>query len=69
LPPANFTASSWSGGVLTSFVVRRGQVREWIQSACPEDGAATRVAGTPAGWADFTRRNAELAAALASRRY
>jgi excinuclease ABC subunit C len=64
---ANFTASGWSGGVLTSFVVRRGQVSEWIQSACPQDSAATRVAATPAGWADFTRRNAELAAALASR--
>ena len=64
---ADFTASGWSGGVLTSFVVRRGQVSEWLQSACPENGAASRVAGTPADWADFTRRNAELAAELAAR--
>lgn len=62
----DFTASGWSGGLLTSFVVRRGQVREWIQASCPEAGAAARLAGTPPGWADFAQRNAELAAALVS---
>ena len=65
---ADFTASGWSGGMLTSFVVRRGQICEWIQSSCPETGAAARLAATPPGWADFAQRNAELAAALSGRR-
>jgi excinuclease ABC subunit C len=65
---ADFTASGWAGGVLTSFVVRRGQVREWAQAACPESDAAARLAGTPPDWAGFAQRNAELAAALTSRR-
>lgn len=60
----DFTASGWSGGVLTSFVVRRGQVREWAQAACRESDAASRLAGTPPDWAGFAQRNAELAAAL-----
>ncbi|HJZ09702.1 MAG TPA: hypothetical protein VJ283_16550 [Trebonia sp.] len=64
----DFTASGWSGGVLSSFIVRRGQVREWAQAACPESDAATRLAGTPPDWAGFAQRNAELAAALSSRR-
>jgi excinuclease ABC subunit C len=65
---ADFTASGWSGGVLSSFVVRRGRVCEWAQTACPESDAAARLAGTPPDWAGFARRNAELAAALSSRR-
>lgn len=63
---ADFTASGWSGGVLTSFTARRGRIREWAQSTCPESGAAARLAGTPAAWAGFAQRNAELAAALVS---
>ena len=64
----DFTASGWSGGVLSSFIVRRGQVCEWAQAACPESDAAARLAGTPPDWAGFAQRNAELAAALTSRR-
>jgi len=64
----DFTASGWSGGVLTSFIVRHGQVREWALAACPESDAAARLAGTPPDWAGFAQRNAELAAALTSRR-
>jgi hypothetical protein len=60
----DFTASGWSGGVLSSFIVRRGQVREWAQTACPASDAAARLAGTPPYWAGFAQRNAELAAAL-----
>jgi excinuclease ABC subunit C len=63
----DFTASGWSGGVLTSFIVRHGQVREWAQALCPESDAASRLAGTPPDWAGFAQRNAELAAALTSR--
>lgn len=61
----DFTASGWSGGVLTSFISRGGQVREWIQSSCPQTEAAAHLAGTPPDWAGFAQRNAELAAALA----
>jgi len=61
----DFTASGWSGGVLTSFISRGGQVREWIQSSCPRTEAAAHLAGTPPDWAGFAQRNAELAAALA----
>lgn len=61
---ADFTASGWSGGVLTSFTARRGRVCEWVQSRCPRAAAAARLAGTPPGWADFAQRNAELAAVL-----
>ena len=63
----DFTASGWSGGVLSSFIVRHGRVCEWAQAACPESDAAARLAGTPPGWAGFAQRNAELAAALSSR--
>jgi excinuclease UvrABC nuclease subunit len=63
----DFTASGWSGGVLSSFVVRRGQVCEWAQAGCPESDAASRLAGTPPDWAGFAQRNAELAAALTPR--
>jgi excinuclease ABC subunit C len=61
---ADFTASGWSGGVLTSFVARHGQVCEWVQSECPRSDAAARLAGTPPDWADFAQRNAELARQL-----
>jgi excinuclease ABC subunit C len=64
----DFTASGWSGGVLSSFIVRRGQVCEWAQAACPEPDAAARLAGTPPDWAGFAQRNAELAAALSPKR-
>jgi excinuclease ABC subunit C len=64
----DFTASGWSGGVLSSFIVRRGRVCEWAQAACPESGAAARLAGTPPDWAGFAQRNAELAAVLSSGR-
>jgi excinuclease ABC subunit C len=60
----DFTASGWSGGVLTTFIARRGRVCEWVQAACPESDAAPRLAGTPPDWTVFAQRNAELAAAL-----
>jgi len=62
----DFTASGWSGGVLTTFIARRGRVCEWVQAACPESDAASGLAVTPPDWAGFAQRNAELAATLAS---
>jgi excinuclease UvrABC nuclease subunit len=55
----------WAGGVLVHFAVRGGRLREWSQRRCGRDRAGPRLAGSPAGWAGFARRNAELAAALA----
>jgi len=60
----DFTASGWSGGVLTTFIARGGRVCEWVQADCPESDAVSRLAGTPLDWAGFAQRNAELAAAL-----
>jgi len=61
---ADFTASGWSGGILTSFTARRGRVCEWAQSRCPRADAAAQLVSTPPSWADFVQRNAQLAAAL-----
>ena len=60
----HFTASGWSGGVVTTFIARGGRVCEWVQADCPETDAASRLAVTPPDWAGFAQRNAELAAAL-----
>jgi excinuclease ABC subunit C len=61
---ADFTASGWAGGILTSFTARRGRICEWVQSRCPQADAAAPLVSTPPSWADFAQRNAELAAAL-----
>jgi excinuclease ABC subunit C len=64
LDQADFTACGWSAGVLTSLVVRGGQITEWTQRPCGEASAAPLLAATPPAWADFAQRNADLAAAL-----
>jgi excinuclease ABC subunit C len=63
---ADFTASGWAGGILTSFTARRGRVCEWAQSRCPRADAAAQLVSTPPSWADFAQRNAQLAAALSA---
>lgn len=55
----------WSGDVLVRFGVRGGRLCEWSQRRCSRPRAAPRLAATPVAWAEFARRNAELAAALA----
>src|SRR5439155_312672 len=45
-----------------------GRLRGWRQRPCGAAAARRRLAGTPPGWADFARRNAELAARLRSPR-
>ena len=59
----DFDVRGWSGGVLVTFGIRAGRLCQWSQRACPQ---AVAVAGSPPGWADFARVNAELAAALAA---
>jgi excinuclease ABC subunit C len=52
------------GGVLVSLGIRGGRLIRWRQRSCGPDAAGRLVAGTPAEWRPFARRNAELAARL-----
>jgi excinuclease ABC subunit C len=54
----------WSGDVLVRFGVRGGRLCQWSARRCSRSRATPRLAATPTAWADFARRNAELAAAL-----
>lgn len=65
LEPHDADVHGWAGGVLVSFEIRTGRLRTWRQRACAEAAAAPKLAETPAAWAAFARRNAELAALLA----
>jgi excinuclease ABC subunit C len=58
----------WADGVLVWFEIRDGRMRGWRQRPCGAAAARRHLAGTPPGWADFARRNAELAARLRSPR-
>jgi excinuclease ABC subunit C len=62
----DFDAYGWAGGVLVHFGVRAGRLCQWSQRPCPQRAAAEPgLAATPADWAAFATRNAELAATLA----
>jgi excinuclease ABC subunit C len=63
--PRDFEVSGWADGVLVRFQVRTGRLCTWTQRACTLAGARRYLAATPAPWADFAQRNAELAAQLA----
>src|SRR5262245_16505638 len=63
--PLDFDVSGWAGGVLVRFDVRGGRLCVWRQRACLEAAARAQVSATPAAWAEFAHRNAELAARLA----
>ena len=58
----------WADGVLVWFEIRDGRMRGWRQRPCGAAAARRHLTGTPPGWADFARRNAELAARLRSPR-
>jgi excinuclease ABC subunit C len=58
----------WADGVLVRFEIRGGRMRGWRQRPCGAAAARRHLAGTPAGWTPFARRNAELAARLRSPR-
>ncbi len=61
----DFDAYGWAGGVLVHFGVRAGRLCQWSQRPCPHRAAAEpALAATPAAWAAFATRNAELAATL-----
>ena len=63
-PGEDLTVCGWAGGVLVRFEIRAGRLDSWTQRACKEAAARPHLAASPAGWADFAHRNAELAAAL-----
>ena len=67
LEPLDITVCGWAQDVLVSFEARRGRVCSWQQRRCPEAGARQHVENTPLSYADFARRNAELAARLIGR--
>jgi excinuclease ABC subunit C len=54
----------WADGLLVWFEIRDGRMRGWRQRPCGPAAARRHLTGTPPGWADFARRNAELAARL-----
>jgi excinuclease ABC subunit C len=69
--PGDADACGWAmngdgepGGVLVSLGIRGGRLTRWRQRSCEPESAARLVAGTPAEWRPFARRNAELAARL-----
>jgi excinuclease ABC subunit C len=68
LAGTDFDVYGWADGMLVRFAVRAGRLCEWSQRRCGQGRAGPRLAATPAGWAGFARRNAELAAALIRRR-
>ncbi|MPQ96946.1 hypothetical protein GB931_03205 [Modestobacter sp. I12A-02628] len=55
--------TAWSDGVLVRLRFRGGRLRAWEQETCSR---ATPDTGAPDGWAPFLRRNADLAARLAT---
>jgi len=56
----------WYDGVLVHFEVRDGSLCGWQQRRCGRHAVRERIAATPAEWAAFAQRNAELAARLMS---
>jgi len=67
--PSDFDVHGWAGGVLVRFEVRDGRLCGWSQRACGAAAARRHLAETSARrpeWAEFARRNAQLAASLSA---
>jgi excinuclease ABC subunit C len=62
--PADYDVCGWADGTLVSFAIRGGRMTGWTQRACGHTSARRHLEATPADWAPFARRNAELAARL-----
>ena len=66
---ADFDVHGWADGVLVRFEVRAGRLCGWRLRGCGPAAARRYLAEPPPpAWADFARRNAELAARLRSPR-
>jgi excinuclease ABC subunit C len=57
--------AGWADGVLVRFQMRAGRLCTWAQRPCTQAHARRHLSSTPAEWADFADRNAQLAAQLA----
>ncbi|GIE93265.1 GIY-YIG nuclease family protein [Paractinoplanes rishiriensis] len=55
----------WADGLLVSFRVRGGRVCGWEQRRCARADAQPYLDRTPAAWAEFAARSAELGGRLA----
>jgi excinuclease ABC subunit C len=64
--PDDFDVCGWADGLLMRFTVRGGRLSGWSQHPCAAATAWRRLRATPPDWAEFARRNAELAARLAA---
>ncbi len=62
--PSDHDVFGWAAGVLVQFRLRAGRLCRWTQRTCTPTGARRHLATTPAAWAEFADRNAELAARL-----
>jgi excinuclease ABC subunit C len=60
----DFDVCGWADGTLIRFAVRRGRLTDWTRCDCGEVAARRHLSDTPPEWAEFARRNAELAARL-----
>jgi excinuclease ABC subunit C len=63
--PHDYDVAGWADGILVRFQIRAGRLRTWTQRACTQAHARGHLSSTPAEWADFADRNAQLAAQLA----
>ena len=55
----------WADGVLLTFELRDGRIRDWVARPSSEAAATALVSSTPDQWRGFATENAALAAALA----
>jgi excinuclease ABC subunit C len=62
--PDDLDVYGWADGVLVTFGVRGGYLCRWRQRECSAEAARRHLDQTPAEWAGFVRRSAELAARL-----
>ena len=62
----DFDVCGWADGTLIRFAVRGGRLTGWTRRGCGEASARHHLGNTPPEWTEFARRNAELAARLAS---
>jgi excinuclease ABC subunit C len=67
MEPLDITVCGWAQDVLVSLEMRGGRVFSWQQRRCSEAGARRHIENTPLSYAEFGRRNAELAARLLGR--
>ncbi|SDS86432.1 hypothetical protein [Microlunatus soli] len=66
LEPQDHDLVGWAGGREVHFGMRAGRITSWTAQECPLEQSRPAIEATPMRWREFTRRNAELAAALSA---